>query len=68
VSGACGTHGRAEKTVADLVGKPEGKRPLARRWRRGERGIKMYIMEIDFKGVEWVQLTQDEPSGSTPMI
>jgi hypothetical protein len=36
VGGACGTHGRGEKSVQGLVGKPEGKRPLGRPKRRGE--------------------------------
>jgi hypothetical protein len=41
VGRAYGTHGRGEKRVQDSVGKPEGKRPLGRRRRRWEDGIRM---------------------------
>jgi hypothetical protein len=30
MSGECSTHGRDEKSLKILVGKPEGKRPLGR--------------------------------------
>jgi hypothetical protein len=46
VGGACGTHGRGEKSVKGFGGKPEGKRPLVRPRRRWEDGIKMDLMEI----------------------
>jgi hypothetical protein len=42
-----------------LVGKPEGKRPLARPRRRWEDGIKMDLREIGWGGVEWIHLAQD---------
>jgi hypothetical protein len=43
-----------------LVGKPEGKRPLGRPWRRWEDGIRMDLREIDWEGsVDWIQLAQD---------
>ena len=29
-----------------LVGKPEGKRPLARPWRRWKNNIKIYFQEV----------------------
>jgi hypothetical protein len=41
-----------------LVGKPEGKRPLARpryRW----KDIKMYINEIRWRDMDWIPLAQD---------
>jgi hypothetical protein len=46
VGRACGTHGRGEKRVQGLVGKPVGKRPLERPRRRCEDGIKMDLREI----------------------
>jgi hypothetical protein len=46
VGGACGTHGREEKSVEILVGKPEGKRPLGKPRRRWEDGIRMDLWEI----------------------
>jgi hypothetical protein len=42
-----------------LVGKPEGKRSLARPKRRWEGGIRMDLREIGWGNVEWVQLAQD---------
>jgi hypothetical protein len=60
VGGACGTHGRGEKRVQGLVGKPEGKRPLGRPRRRWEDGIEMDLREIGWGVcVEWIHLAQD---------
>jgi hypothetical protein len=59
-----------------LVGKPEGKIPLGRPRRRWVDNIKMYLREIGWDGVDWIELAQDrdpvegscehgaEPSGS----
>jgi hypothetical protein len=41
-----------------LVGKPEGKGPLERPWRRWEDGIKMDLGEIGWEDVEWIHLAQ----------
>jgi hypothetical protein len=40
-----------------LVGKPESKRPLGRR--RWVDNIKMYLREIGWDGVHWIDLAQD---------
>jgi hypothetical protein len=42
-----------------LMGKPEGKRPLGRPRRRWEDGIRMYLREIGWGSVDWIQLAQD---------
>ena len=42
-----------------LVGKPEGKRPLGRTRRSWEYNIKMYLQEVGYGGVEWIELAQD---------
>jgi hypothetical protein len=42
-----------------LIGKPEGKRPLGRPRRRWEDGIRMYLREIGWRSVDWIQLAQD---------
>ena len=42
-----------------LVGKPRGKRPLGRPWRRWEDNIKMDLQEVGFGGMDWIDLTQD---------
>jgi hypothetical protein len=49
--------GEGRKACRVLVGKPEGKRPLGRRRRRWEDGIRMDLGEIVWGGggaVEWV--------------
>jgi hypothetical protein len=53
------------------VGRPEGKRPLARPRRRWEDNMKMDLREIEIDGTKWIRLAQggfcehgNEPSGS----
>jgi hypothetical protein len=41
-----------------LVGKPEGKRPLGKPWRRWEDNIKKDLQEIGCGGMDWIQLAQ----------
>jgi len=56
---ACSKHGRDEKYILNLVGKPEGKIPSGRRRRRREGKIVMDRREIGWEGVDWVDLAQD---------
>ena len=42
-----------------LVGKPEGKRPLGRPRCRWEDNIKMDLQELEFGGMDWIELAQD---------
>jgi hypothetical protein len=39
-----------------LVGKPEGKRPLERPRRRWVNNIKMGLREIEWDGMDWIDL------------
>jgi hypothetical protein len=41
-----------------LVGRPEGRRPLARSRRRWEDNIKMDLQEVGC-GMHWIELAQD---------
>jgi hypothetical protein len=41
------------------VGKPEGKRLLGRPRRRWVHDIKMDFREIDWDGMDWIDLAQD---------
>jgi hypothetical protein len=41
------------------VGRPEGKRPLGRPKHRWEDNIKMYLTEIEWGGMDWIDLAQD---------
>jgi hypothetical protein len=42
-----------------LVGKPEGKRPLARPGCRWLNNIEMDLREIGWDDMDWIDLTQD---------
>jgi len=42
-----------------LVGKPEGKRALARPEHRWEDNIKMDLKEVGCGGMDWIELAQD---------
>jgi hypothetical protein len=41
-----------------LVGKPEGKRPLGRRRDRRMDNIKTCLREIEWDGINWINLAQ----------
>jgi hypothetical protein len=43
-----------------LVGKPEIKRPLGRPRRRRVNNIKMDLREIEWVGIDWIDLSQDK--------
>jgi hypothetical protein len=42
-----------------FVGKPQGKRPLGRPRRRWEDNIRMDLREIEWGGMDWIELAQD---------
>jgi hypothetical protein len=41
-----------------LVGRPEGRRPVGRPWRRWEDNIKMDLQDMGW-GMDWIELAQD---------
>jgi hypothetical protein len=51
--------GEERKVYKVLVGKLEGKRPLARPRHRWKDGIRMDLREIGLGGVDWIRLAQD---------
>jgi hypothetical protein len=53
---ACSTNGGDEGCI--LVGKPEGKRPLGRPRCRWVGNIKIYVTEIGWNGMDWINLVQ----------
>jgi hypothetical protein len=55
VCGAYSTNRREE----EHVGKPEGKRPLARPRRKWMDNIKMALLEIGLSVVDWIDLAED---------
>ena len=42
-----------------LVGKPEGKSPLRRPRRRWKDNIKMDLQQMEFGGMDWIELVHD---------
>jgi len=59
MGGACSTYGEMKGIYRGLVGKPGGKRPLGRPWRRWEDKIKMGLQEVGRGSMYWIQLAQD---------
>jgi hypothetical protein len=47
------------KPCRNLVGKPEGKRPLGRPRRRWVDNMKMDLREIGWGGMDWIDVAQD---------
>jgi hypothetical protein len=58
VGKACGTYWKKKVAYRVLVGKPEGKRPLARPRGRWLDNTKMYFKEVGWRGVDWIVLAQ----------
>jgi hypothetical protein len=58
MGGACSTNG-GRSAYRILVEKPEGKRPLGRPRRRWEDNLKMDLREIEWDGMDWIDLAQD---------
>jgi len=59
VGGACSTYGENRGAYRDVVGQLEVKRPIGRCRRRREDNIKIYIQEVRFGGLDWIELAQD---------
>jgi hypothetical protein len=56
---ACSTNGETRNAYRILVGKPEGKRPQGKPKRRWMDNIKMDLREIEWDGMDWIDLAQD---------
>jgi hypothetical protein len=56
---ACSTNGRKRIACRILVGKPEGKKPLGRSRRRWVDNIKLGLREIEWDGLNSIDLAQD---------
>jgi hypothetical protein len=56
---ACGTNGEKRSAYRILVEKPEGKRPLGRPRSRWEDNIRLDLREIEWGGMDWINLAQD---------
>jgi hypothetical protein len=51
--------GKKRNAYRILMGKSEGKRPLERPRRRCVDNIKMNLTEIEWDGVDWIDMAQD---------
>jgi len=51
--------GKMRSAYSDLVGQPEGKRPLGGPRRRWKDNIKMDLQEVGRGGMEWIDLAQN---------
>jgi hypothetical protein len=51
--------GEKRNACRTLVGMPEGKRPLRRPRRRWVDNIKMDLREVEWGGIDWIDLAQD---------
>jgi hypothetical protein len=56
---ACSKNGVKRHVHRILVGKPEGKRPLGRPRRSWVDHIKIYLREIGWGGIDWIDLAED---------
>jgi hypothetical protein len=59
--------GEGKGVYRDLVGKPEGRRPLGRARRRWEDNIRMDLCEVGCGCVDWMELAQDRDRGRAPL-
>jgi hypothetical protein len=57
---ACSTNGAKMNPYRIFVGKPEGRRLLARPRRRWVSTIKMNLKEIGWGDMDWIDLVQDK--------
>jgi hypothetical protein len=59
MGGACSTYGGKRGAYRILVGRPEGRRSLARPRRRWEDNIKIDLQEVGWVGMDWIELPAD---------
>jgi hypothetical protein len=59
MGGAYSTNGGEEECISDIGRKPRIKRPLGRPRRRCVDNIKMDLREIEWHGVDWIDMAQD---------
>jgi hypothetical protein len=59
MGGACSTNGEKRHVCRLLVGKLEGKRPLARPRRRWLDNIRMDLGKVGWGDVDWIGLAKD---------
>jgi len=58
--GTCCAYGERRRVHRDLVGKPEGQRPLGSPRLRWENNIKMDLQDVGCGVMDWIELAQDK--------
>jgi hypothetical protein len=58
MDGECSTNGEERNAYRILVGKAEGNRPLGRLRRKWVDNNKIYLTEIGWDGVDWIDVVQ----------
>jgi hypothetical protein len=56
MGGPCSTYGERRSIYRVLMGRPEGKRPNGRPRRKWENNIKMDLQEVEFGGMDCIEL------------
>ena len=51
--------GERRGVYRDMVGKPEGKKPLGRPRSRWKENMKMDLQEVGCECIDWIKLAQD---------
>jgi hypothetical protein len=59
LAGQVGRMGEKRNAYRIFMGKPEGKRPLGRPTRTWMDNIKIDLSEIEWDGMDWIDLVQD---------
>ena len=64
-SGHVARMGERRDVYRVLVGKPEGKRPLGRPWRRWDDNMKINLQDVGCGGMDCIELAQDREGWRT---
>ena len=59
LSNHIGSYGRQEGCVQGFGGRPEGKRRLGKPGRKWKDNIKMYLLEMGWGGMDWIDFAED---------
>jgi hypothetical protein len=59
MGGSCSADGEQIGVYRLLVGKPKGKGPLGRPWRRWEDNIRMGLQEVGCGDMDWIEMAND---------